>query len=160
MKLLKFQFLSLAIGMMGFFVFVSPTHAQNYAPIQGAWDQLGHAAGARGAGYGEAVDPRLIVANIVKLALGLVATIIFVLMIFAGYKWMTAGGNEDQIADAKRMIFNSTIGLIIILAAYGITILITNLALGRTLSSGAQTGSSLEEGTKSTICTNAPWFCH
>ena len=57
---------------------------------------------------------------------------------------MTAGGNDEQIADSKRMIFNATIGLIIILAAYGITILITNLALGRNLGSGASGGSSLE----------------
>ncbi len=130
--------------MMGVFFLVSSAHAQNYGPIQGAWDQLGHAAGQSGAQYGEAVDPRLIVSNIVRLALGLVATIIFVLMVFAGYKWMTAGGNEEQIAESKGTIYNATIGLVIILAAYGITILITNLALGRSLGSGASTGSSLE----------------
>lgn len=134
-----FKLLNLKSFFLGVFVaslfFVPFAHAQNYGPIQGAWDQLGHAAGQGGAGYSAAVDPRLIVSNIIKMALSLIATVIFVLIVYAGYQWMTAGGNEDQIATAKQTIFNSTIGLVVILSAYGLTILITNLALGRSITS-------------------------
>ena len=105
-------------------------------------EQLEHAGGQAGAGYGEYVDPRIIVSNIVRLLLTLVATIIFCLMVYAGYQWMTAGGNDEQITTAKQTIFNSTIGLIIILSAYGITILVTNLALGRALGGVSSFGIS------------------
>ena len=105
-------------------------------------EQLDRAAGQGGAGYGESVDPRIIVSNIIRLLLTLVATIIFCLMVYAGYQWMTAGGNDEQIATAKQTIFNSTIGLIIILSAYGITILVTNLALGRALGGVSSFGIS------------------
>jgi hypothetical protein len=44
-----------------------------------------------------------------------------VITIIAGYQWMTAGGNEEQVAKAKKNISNAVIGLIIILAAYAIT---------------------------------------
>ncbi len=67
-----------------------------------------------------ATDPRIIVANIIKVALGLLGIIVLVLMLYAGFLWMTAGGNEEQIIKAKQILKNATIGLAIILMAYGI----------------------------------------
>jgi hypothetical protein len=57
---------------------------------------------------------------------------------------MTAQGNENAIAESKKTIINATIGLIIILSAYAITILVTNLALGRKLSTGVNSGGTLD----------------
>ncbi|MEK7625399.1 MAG: hypothetical protein AAB467_03545 [Patescibacteria group bacterium] len=131
--MLKLKYFILSSLALGAFILAPLANAADYGPISDAWQQLGYAAGPTGAGYGQAVDARLIVSNIIRLAMSLVATIIFCLMVYAGYQWMTAGGNEEQIQTSKRTIFNSTLGLIIILAAYGITILVTNLALGRNL---------------------------
>ena len=39
--------------------------------------------------------------------------------------WMTAGGNNDKVETAKKIIANATLGLIIVLSAYVITHLIT-----------------------------------
>lgn len=133
MRIINLKNFLVGAGFLGVLFFGSAAYAADAGVLQGAFDQLGHAAGQSGAQYGQAADPRLIAANIVKAALTLVATIIFVLIAYAGFRWMTAGGNEDQIAQAKQTIFNSTIGLIIILSAYGITILVTNLALGNSL---------------------------
>jgi hypothetical protein len=105
--------------------------------------QAGYAGGE--AGFSNAVDPRLIAAQIIKLALTFVGTILFALNIYAGYNWMTAGGNEDKIATSKKTIRNSTIGLIIVLSAYAITIAATNLAQGRDVGSNAGSGSSFED---------------
>jgi len=66
-------------------------------------------------------DIRLTVANIIFVAMGLLGTICVVLMVYAGFKWMTAGGNEDQAGEAKKIIYAAVIGLIIILSAYSIT---------------------------------------
>lgn len=131
-------------------LFVSDVSAQNYGPIQGAWEQMSHTAG--GAGFsGTPMDPRLIVANAIKIALTLVATILFALNVYAGYQWMTAGGNDEKVGDAKKTIRNSTIGLIVILAAYGITIAVTNLASGRNLSSGASKGDTLDKALEESL---------
>lgn len=97
--------------------------------------QLNAAGGAQGAGL-KNVDPRETVANIIKVVLTLVGTIMFALNIYAGYLWMTAGGNEEQVEQAKTTIRNATIGIVIVLGAYGITIAATNLATGNTISSG------------------------
>ena len=41
------------------------------------------------------LDIRLIIARIIRVALSLVGIILVVLMIYAGYLWMTAGGNDE-----------------------------------------------------------------
>jgi len=43
------------------------------------------------------------------------------LIIYAGFLWMTAGGNPEQVDKAKQWLTNAIIGLAIILAAYAIS---------------------------------------
>lgn len=62
--------------------------------------------------------------QIVGAALSFVGVIFLILMIYAGILWMTAQGNDQQIVRAKNMLINSIIGLIIIFAAYAITVFI------------------------------------
>lgn len=125
------------------FVNVLPARSQ---VLLDSFEQLKHTAGSSGANLGTPMDPRTIVANIVRLALSLIGTILIVIIVWAGYKWMTAQGNENQIADSKKTIFNATIGLIVIMSAYALTILVTNLASGRKLNSGAgQGGGTLDD---------------
>lgn len=70
-------------------------------------------------GLGHA-DIRIIVANIIKSALGLLGILAVALMMYAGYEWMISGGNEEQIGTAKKILINATIGLAIILSSYSI----------------------------------------
>ncbi|HNU96305.1 MAG TPA: pilin [Candidatus Magasanikbacteria bacterium] len=72
-------------------------------------------------------DIRLIIANIIRVALGLLGTIAVVIIIYGGWLWMSAGGNEDQIGKAKKTLINGTIGLIIILSAYSIVIFVMRM---------------------------------
>ncbi len=65
-------------------------------------------------------DIRLIIARIIRAALGLLGIVVVCLMLYAGYLWMTAGGNDEQITQAKSILRNATIGLAIILSAYSI----------------------------------------
>jgi hypothetical protein len=62
-----------------------------------------------------------IIASIIKLVLGLLGIIFLGLTIMAGFKWMTAGGNEEQVKKATSTMKNAIIGLIIVLMAYAIT---------------------------------------
>jgi len=93
--------------------------------------QLGAAAGEKGAGFSAPQDPRSIVAQVIKIVLGLLGTIFFALTLYAGYLWMTAAGNEDQVGKAKTLLSQAVIGLAILLGAYSITIFATRLALGQ-----------------------------
>lgn len=53
--------------------------------------------------------------------------VFLVLVIFGGFKWMTAGGNEEQVTKAKGFIKNAAIGLTIILTARVFTFLLLEI---------------------------------
>lgn len=65
-----------------------------------------------------------VVATIIRVILGLLATVFLILTIFAGFRWMTSAGNEEAITKAKSTITAAIIGLVIVLAAYAITFFI------------------------------------
>lgn len=66
-------------------------------------------------------DPRIIAAQIINVVLSLLGVISLVLIVYAGFLWMTSAGNSDQADKAKSIIFASVIGLAIILTAYSIS---------------------------------------
>lgn len=66
-------------------------------------------------------DPRIVAGRVIQVALGLIGIIVVVLIIFAGFRWMTSAGNDDQIRDAKKMLSAAVIGLLIVLMAYSLT---------------------------------------
>lgn len=70
-------------------------------------------------------DPREIVANIIQILLGFLGTIAVVLIIYAGFLWMTAGGKPDNTKKAKDIMSAAVTGLVIILISYGITLFVT-----------------------------------
>jgi len=58
---------------------------------------------------------------IIQYALSFLGVIFLVLVIWGGYDWMFAGGNEEKVTKAKQRIKMAVNGLIIILLAYIIT---------------------------------------
>lgn len=62
-----------------------------------------------------------IVATVIQAFIGLLGVIFLVLIVYAGYNWMTANGDEGKVSKAKDTITRAIIGLIIVLAAYSIT---------------------------------------
>jgi len=70
-------------------------------------------------GLGER-DPRDIAASIINIVLGFLGIIAVGLILYAGFKWMTAAGNEDKISEAKKLLVAGIVGLIIILSAFAI----------------------------------------
>lgn len=62
-----------------------------------------------------------VVAYVIQGFLALLGVIFVILIILGGYKWMNAGGNEEQVREAQEMIRRAIIGLIIIIGAYSIT---------------------------------------
>lgn len=65
-------------------------------------------------------DVRDVVGRIINVAMGLLGVVAVVIILAGGFIWMTAGGNEDKVEQAKKLIFSGVIGLAIILTSYAI----------------------------------------
>lgn len=76
--------------------------------------QLQGGAGASSPLSGQVQDPRIIAATIIRASLTLIGILLGVMIVYAGYLYLTAGGNDDQVATAKTMLRNAVIGLFII----------------------------------------------
>lgn len=100
----------LVVGLLFLF---SP--AFSYAQIDTSLGQFQETTGLAGG------DVRLIIAKIVRVILGFLGTIAILLVLYGGFLWMTAAGNEDQIGKAKKVLINAGIGLLIIMSAFAIT---------------------------------------
>ncbi|MFA5128260.1 MAG: pilin [Patescibacteria group bacterium] len=64
------------------------------------------------------------VGGIIRAVLSVIGVLFLGLTIFAGFMWMTASGNEDKVTKAKSILTSSVIGLVIVVASYGITALV------------------------------------
>jgi len=88
--------------------------------------QLQAAAGEQGAAFGEASDPRMVIVNIIKIALSFLGMSFLVYTFYAGFIWMTAGGEEEKIKTAQKTMKYAVIGTLIVLCSYSIAILVQN----------------------------------
>ncbi|MEK9183236.1 MAG: hypothetical protein AAB849_01895 [Patescibacteria group bacterium] len=61
------------------------------------------------------------VGAIINVALGILGTVFLGLTFYAGYLWFTAGGDEEKTTQAKAYLYNGLIGMIIVLASYGLS---------------------------------------
>ncbi len=61
-----------------------------------------------------------IIGNVIGIALSFVGVVFFLLVLFGGFRWMTAFGNEEKVTSAKSIMEHAAIGLVIVLAAYAI----------------------------------------
>lgn len=82
-------------------------------------------------------DIRVIVANVINVALSILGTILLVIIIYAGFLWMTAGGNDERITQAKKLIMNGVVGLAIVLSSYAITYFVVTRLMGVRDSNGS-----------------------
>lgn len=66
-------------------------------------------------------DIRITLAKIINIVLEFLGVIFIVLIIYAGFMYMTAAGNKDQTEKALKILKNAVIGLLVILMAWAIT---------------------------------------
>lgn len=81
-------------------------------------DKIGEAIG-EDAGAGDALPARI--GELIKVVLSVLGVVLVLIIVYAGFLWMTAGGDEGQVKKALSWIKNAVIGLVIILSAYAIT---------------------------------------
>ena len=97
------------------------------------------------AGVGQQQDLVTIIGRLINVALGLVGIILVVILIYAGYEYMTAGGDGEKVKKAVVRIRNAIIGLIIIATSFAIV----NWILG--MLAGAVSGTGLFGGGGQTV---------
>ncbi len=83
-------------------------------------------------------DIRIVIARIIRIALGFLGVMALLIVLWGGFQWMTAGGEEEKIASAKKTLINGAIGLALILSAFAITQFILNALIAAT--TGVSTG--------------------
>jgi len=96
---------------------------------------LGYVTGEEGNGDSIVLgnkDPRTMVTQIINVLLTILGIVAVVIVLLGGFKWMTAGGNEDKVGEAKKILGAGVIGLVIILAAWGIAAFVLNTLMSAT----------------------------
>lgn len=75
-------------------------------------------------GYGRTESiislPEFVGTYIVKPILGITGTILFVLMTYAGFLWLTAQGDDKKIKKAKDILTECVVGVVILVGAYAL----------------------------------------
>lgn len=66
-------------------------------------------------------SPYIVASRIINIVLGLMGIFVLVLMIWGGFTWMNARGNEEEVKKAKKILEGAIIGLIIVLSSLGIS---------------------------------------
>jgi hypothetical protein len=112
----------LATMFIGLSLFILPLTVQAQGSLS---DSVGGQLKAGGAKAGfdtkKNKPPQVIIAEIIQIALSGIGIIFTILIIRAGYWFITANGEQDKIEKAKTTMQGAIIGLGIVLAAYSIT---------------------------------------
>jgi hypothetical protein len=129
-----------AIAAATFFIFLVPISASaqlqqipNQAPSVAPSAQQNVQTAAQAAGLGgSTTDLPTIIGRIINIFLGFLGVGFLVLLLYAGYQWMTAAGDVEKVKRAQQTIRNAVIGIFIIGAAWAITSFIFGLFAGTT----------------------------
>ncbi|MFH0891811.1 MAG: pilin [Candidatus Falkowbacteria bacterium] len=81
-------------------------------------------------------DPREMAGSVINIFLGFLGIIAVLLILFGGFKWMTAAGDEGKVDEAKKLIAAGIIGLVVILAAFAIAQFVINALYNATNATG------------------------
>lgn len=66
-------------------------------------------------------DLPTLIGNIISALLSVLGIIFVVLVVYAGFLYLTAAGDDTKVKKAKTLLTQSIIGLVIIVAAYAIS---------------------------------------
>ncbi len=114
-KILKHVFVAaflIAVLVLPYIVFANPN------PLEGL-ENVGRSGGYAVSDVDETTFSSTL-GMIIQIFLGFLGIIFIVLTIWAGYNWMTAGGNEEKVNKAKTTLIRAVIGLIITVSSYAI----------------------------------------
>lgn len=71
-------------------------------------------------------DVVVVAGRIVGRVIGILGIMLAIYLVYGGFKYFTAGGEEGKVDDAKKIIRNAIIGMAIALSAFSITTFVVN----------------------------------
>jgi hypothetical protein len=77
-------------------------------------------------------DLRAGIMSFINIIMGLLGTIAILIILYGGFKWMTSGGSDDKVGEARKLIIEGAIGLVVILSAYAIAQFVLDTAISAT----------------------------
>ena len=110
--------ISFVFVFMAFFAAGNHVLAQSEG-LNSAMSGLGETAGTT---FKKDVTVNSLVGTIITAVLSILGVIFLVIMIYGGFLWMTARGDESQVTKAKDLMQAAIIGVAVVLAAYAISI--------------------------------------
>lgn len=121
---MKTRFATLALAAFAMTAVAMPLSVKAQEPTDDTATAVSIESIGDAIGLGNA-DLKKTVLNILQLVLGLLALVAVVMVIWGGFTWLTSGGNEDKVDQAKKIISAAVIGLIIVLLAWAVVIFVT-----------------------------------
>jgi amino acid transporter len=97
------------------------------------------------AGYESATGESALtlVQTVISVFISIIGVLLLVYILYAGYNWMTAEGEEEKVTRAKDTIKRAIIGAIIIIAAYAISTFVISRLEANNLKGGGGSGVNL-----------------
>lgn len=111
---------ALQLAVFGVMLFVVSILADTHVFAQTTEAVGGAASIARRAGVGS-TDLYTLIGRVVYAFLSVLGLALLGYLIYAGYLWMTAQGEAEKTAEARRMIQNAIIGFVVIASSFAIT---------------------------------------
>ncbi len=65
-------------------------------------------------------DPTIVIGSLISTAIAVLGAVLLIYLIWAGYTYMTAGGEAGKVQEAKDRIRNAIIGIVIVALSYSI----------------------------------------
>lgn len=114
-------FLAAVLALLPVFSFAPVTHAQTSLGTSGSGVDIGDGLDEVGTGAGlSESDLPTVIGTLINIFLSILGIIFLVLVLYAGFLWMTAAGDSGKVDKAKTLLTQAIIGLILILASYAI----------------------------------------
>lgn len=104
------------LSIVSNFSFASFTHAKK--TLNDATNNLNTISNKTGITESEITN---VAGSVVGMIFIIVGLIFFVLMVYAGVRWMTARDKAESVEKARNTMIAAVIGLVILLAAYAVT---------------------------------------
>ena len=79
---------------------------------------------------GNVTDVRVIIGIIIRGALGIIGSITLVMLVWGGFKWLTAAGNPERVQEGTKTMIWAAIGVFIVFSSYFILINFTQYLTG------------------------------
>jgi len=118
-----------AVAILGFALFLA---------IEPSYAAFGLEQAAKGTGLSTTRKLPDFIGSLIKAALSFVGVLFLLLMLYAGFLWMTARGNTETVTKAKDLIVGAVIGIVIVVSAYAIT----SFVIGGLTGTGTTTDTS------------------